>query len=203
MDNCHHVNSAFQQALRLPPSMLAGSSMPADHHRVGSHRDSLLPPSDHQSSHHQLLNLSRHQTMNFQHASQNASHGPERSSLYHQHQLLAAQKISQLSRQQSAQPFEPRAGSPMPMAADTLKPASPAEVVQMQNMVGVSPNASRTEGLPGLQSKNNWWPTGRMRGSLTGSAYSSAIEHYLPQTSQQALVRPPISSAFPTPDQCG
>ncbi|XP_062228137.1 uncharacterized protein LOC133926299 isoform X2 [Phragmites australis] len=54
---------------------------------------------------------------------------------------------------------------------------------------------STPDGLPELPADENWRPTGQMRGSLTGNAYSHAIERYLGQAAQQqSQARPPNSS---------
>lgn len=50
------------------------------------------------------------------------------------------------------------------------------------------------DGLPELPSEHNWRPTGRMRGSLTGSAYSAALSQYLVPPTQLLQVRPPVTT---------
>uniref|UniRef100_A0A0A8YM03 SP-RING-type domain-containing protein n=1 Tax=Arundo donax TaxID=35708 RepID=A0A0A8YM03_ARUDO len=54
---------------------------------------------------------------------------------------------------------------------------------------------STPDDLPELPVDENWRPTGQMRGSLTGNAYSNAIERYLGQAAQQqSQARPPNTS---------
>lgn len=198
-DPYHGLNSAYQRARLYAQSIHAGNSFPPELHRVGSNRDSLLPPSDLQSSYHQLLNLRRHQTMSrqsntphysssllltVQHASQNALNVPAGSLASLQYQHLAAQRTAQLTRMQSNQTFGSRVQSTVPIVADTSRLSSQGEGVRVQNMTGGSPTASRTAELPGLPLEQDWRPAGRMRGSLTGSAYSSALNHYLANPSQ-------------------
>lgn len=48
---------------------------------------------------------------------------------------------------------------------------------------------------PELPSEQNWQPTGRMRGSLTGNAYSAALNQYLVPPSQSGQSRPPGPNA--------
>lgn len=49
---------------------------------------------------------------------------------------------------------------------------------------------SRTENLIDLQSEQNWRPTGRMRGALTGQAYSAALSQFFGQVNQPAQQAP-------------
>lgn len=57
---------------------------------------------------------------------------------------------------------------------------------------------SRTENLIDLQSEQNWRPAGRMRGSLTGQAYSAALSQVFgnaTQPSQAPVPRPSLPAA--------
>ena len=55
---------------------------------------------------------------------------------------------------------------------------------------------SRVDGLVDLPSEQNWRPTGRMRGSLSGPAYSSARNQFMIQPTQPTQppqpTRPPL-----------
>ncbi|XP_062233539.1 E4 SUMO-protein ligase PIAL2 isoform X2 [Phragmites australis] len=73
--------------------------------------------------------------------------------------------------------------------------ARPPPHLQSPSVQTVAPSASQagaSDGLPELPVGENWCPTGQMRGSLTGSAYSTAIRRYLGQQSaqQQSQARP-------------
>ncbi|KAI0491870.1 hypothetical protein KFK09_026131 [Dendrobium nobile] len=55
---------------------------------------------------------------------------------------------------------------------------------------GMPSPLSRSEGIPELPHEQNWRPTGRMRGSLTGSDYSAVISNYMPPLNQSGTARP-------------
>ncbi|KAL0905865.1 hypothetical protein M5K25_024310 [Dendrobium thyrsiflorum] len=55
---------------------------------------------------------------------------------------------------------------------------------------GMPSPLSRPEGIPELPHEQNWRPTGRMRGSLTGSDYSAVISNYMPPLNQSGTARP-------------
>ncbi|TVU50432.1 hypothetical protein EJB05_01803 [Eragrostis curvula] len=100
-----------------------------------------------------------------------------------QNHLFSGQQ-SQAMRPQ----IEPRAASPVvvPRVPSLLQSPNEATVAPS------TPQARASDGLPELPVDENWRPTGQMRGSLTGNAYSHAIERYLGQTAQpQSQARPP------------
>ncbi|KAK8955234.1 hypothetical protein KSP40_PGU015139 [Platanthera guangdongensis] len=74
---------------------------------------------------------------------------------------------------------------------------------RFRSMTGGMPSPlSRADSLPELPLEQNWRPTGRMRGSLTGSDYSAVIRNYMPPSNQSAAARTPLSSQPPSaPDQ--
>lgn len=85
----------------------------------------------------------------------------------------------------------PQASTPQAIARAPphLLPSSVTTGVTSSTQVGNS------DGLPELPVDENWRPTGMMRGSLTGSAYSRAIDRYLGQPAQQQnQTRPPSTS---------
>lgn len=60
------------------------------------------------------------------------------------------------------------------------------------DMDGTLPSPG-SHGASELPYERNWQPTGRMRGSLTGSAYDAALSQYLVAPTQPAQSRPPPS----------
>ncbi|XP_021866901.1 E4 SUMO-protein ligase PIAL2 isoform X2 [Spinacia oleracea] len=77
----------------------------------------------------------------------------------------------------------------------------PTQVVRMPSSLsmhpGVTPQAvTRPENLIDLQSENNWRPTGRMRGALTGEAYSHALSQYMGQAAQPSQTPSPRPSVL-------
>lgn len=62
------------------------------------------------------------------------------------------------------------------------------------------PLPSVLDHLPELPIEQNWRPTGRMRGSLTGSAYQSALNQYMVTQTSQAPT-PPFSASVSTNEE--
>lgn len=103
---------------------------------------------------------------------------------------------AQQSQAPRSQPV-PRAASPSPLQRTPphLQPPSVPPTVPS------TPQAGSSHGLPPeLPVDESWRPTGQMRGSLTGNAYSSAIRHYRGQSEQQqGQPRPPSTSGVRRP----
>ncbi|KAL6606140.1 hypothetical protein ACP70R_041793 [Stipagrostis hirtigluma subsp. patula] len=96
-------------------------------------------------------------------------------------QQFSAQR-SQALRPQTV----PRAATPAPRAPPHLQ--SPAVPFASPS----TPQAGASDSLSELHVDDNWCPTGQMRGSLTGNAYSSAIRRYMASAQQQqSQARPP------------
>ncbi|KAM4123301.1 hypothetical protein ACB094_01G149300 [Castanea mollissima] len=88
-----------------------------------------------------------------------------------------------------------RTGQSLPVSADGLR-ASTGE--QRGNMGGISQAVPRADGLLDSTSEQNWRPSGRMRGSLSGRAYSEALSQFMIQPTQTAqTARPPPNLAPP------
>lgn len=59
---------------------------------------------------------------------------------------------------------------------------------------------SGADGLVDLSSEQNWRPTGRMRGSLSGRAYSAAFNQFIIAPTQPTqAARPPPNLTSPLP----
>lgn len=108
--------------------------------------------------------------------------------------------------------FRPNAALPLEASRELARRIAQQK---LQQQTGVKPQASRVavssaataDGLrvsgvePNVAERpldKNWRPTGQMRGSLTGSAYSAALTQYKPPTTQTKQARPPTSSAVPS-----
>ncbi|CAN6202415.1 unnamed protein product [Urochloa humidicola] len=91
----------------------------------------------------------------------------------------------------------PRAATPpsLQRAPPHLQPPSVPSSARSTPQVGSS------DGLPPeLPMDDDWCPTGRMRGSLTGNAYNSALQRYRGQHElQQGQARPPSASGARRP----
>ncbi|XP_021757564.1 E4 SUMO-protein ligase PIAL2-like isoform X2 [Chenopodium quinoa] len=65
-----------------------------------------------------------------------------------------------------------------------------------QHLVVTPQAVTRPENLIDFQSEQNWRPSGRMRGALTGEAYSHALSQYMGQATQ---VTQPAQTPIPRP----
>ncbi|KAG1335114.1 putative E4 SUMO-protein ligase PIAL2 [Cocos nucifera] len=196
-DHQYTLNPALHQVVGLPAPYLTSTRAPADQQRgVGAYRATLHPVSELQNP-HQILNQRTHQitcqsgnipqftrvppTMQVQQASQNAV-GAAAGSSGSNRNILSAQLAAQVTRLQAGaaavHPHIPRAAPSNPASADR----------------GPALSLARSDGLPELPSEQNWRPTGRMRGSLTGSAYSAALSQYLVPPTQSLQVRLPVTT---------
>ncbi|GMH22678.1 hypothetical protein Nepgr_024521 [Nepenthes gracilis] len=117
------------------------------------------------------------------------------SSRHHQFHLMAAavQRAAQMARQPPTVPQHSQ--SPVATEAESLRTTlceprlSPGGQVQA---------VSRTENLIDLQLEQNWRPTGRMRGSLSGRSYSDSLNPLIIRpTEQSPALGPPISNSMP------
>lgn len=98
----------------------------------------------------------------------------------------------QLTPQQAPNARQHPQTVPVQTQTPRMKPSLPA------NSGGLPLAVSRTESLIDLQAEQNWRPSGRMRGALTGKAYSDALNQYMgqaPSPVQTPSSRPPVSQA--------
>ncbi|XP_059634273.1 E4 SUMO-protein ligase PIAL2-like isoform X2 [Cornus florida] len=70
---------------------------------------------------------------------------------------------------------------------------------QQENVGGATQQISRSDGLAALASEQNWRPSGRMRGSLTGEAYSAAFRQFIFQPTQPAQASQPLPNLSTNP----
>ncbi|KAF5935316.1 hypothetical protein HYC85_026445 [Camellia sinensis] len=119
-----------------------------------------------------------------------------------QRHMASALRAAQVARQPPSVPVHiptTRASSSFPTNADGFR----ASVGDQRGNTGATLQqpATRTDGLADLPSEQNWRPTGRMRGSLSGRAYSDALNQFIIQPTQpvQAAIRPPLSMTSPPP----
>ncbi|XP_052208816.1 E4 SUMO-protein ligase PIAL2 isoform X2 [Diospyros lotus] len=109
-------------------------------------------------------------------------------------------RAAQMARQSSPSVPVPlqttRASSSFPVNADRFRP-SPGDL--RGNIAGSLQQTAGIDGSPDLPSEQNWRPTGRMRGSLSGRAYSAALSQFIIQPTQTVqTARPPINMASTT-----
>ncbi|KAH7658254.1 E3 SUMO-protein ligase PIAS1 protein [Dioscorea alata] len=111
------------------------------------------------------------------------------------HQVLASQRAATMARSPAVAtpPQISRTPTSIPVAINSPR-VSGSE--QTRNIAAGGMPGARSNGISESPSETSWRPTGRMRGSLTGSAYAAALSHYLsPATLQPAVARPPIPAA--------
>jgi E3 SUMO-protein ligase PIAS1 len=87
-----------------------------------------------------------------------------------------------------------RTGHSMPVDADGIRDGL---WEQRGNMGGMSQGVPSTDGLLGSTSEQSWRPSGRMRGSLSGQAYSAALSQFMIQPTQTAQTARPSTNQAP------
>ncbi|KAE8710798.1 Calcineurin-like metallo-phosphoesterase superfamily protein [Hibiscus syriacus] len=106
-----------------------------------------------------------------------------------QTQQGAAQRAIQLAGQ-------PR---PAPSYPGNVDGSRTSAVDQRWNMGGSAPATSRPDTPADLASEQNWRPTGRMRGCLTGRVYSEALSHMMIQPTQSTQAARPQTNITSPP----
>ncbi|GMI95474.1 PROTEIN INHIBITOR OF ACTIVATED STAT LIKE 2 [Hibiscus trionum] len=108
----------------------------------------------------------------------------------------APQRATQMARQPpmvTVQTQTPRAAAPYPGNVDGIRVSA---VENRLNMGGLAPVTSRAD----TSAEQNWRPSGRMRGSLTGRAYSEALSQMMIQPTQSTqAARPPQTNLTSPP----
>ncbi|URE48497.1 MIZ/SP-RING zinc finger [Musa troglodytarum] len=192
-------NSTLQRVVGVPAPNLVCTSAPQGQLRVADpYRATVRSPSEYQNP-HQLLYQRRHHSANLSSISW-PSHNP-------------SSQVQQASR---SPVFPTAAGSSLSIlsSAERASQAATAQTgaarIPVTTRVPSIPTVVDTDGTlpssgsPGpseLPYERNWQPTGRMRGSLTGSAYEAALSQYLVAPTQPAQSRPPPSSVGGSTDQ--
>ncbi|KAA8522457.1 hypothetical protein F0562_013182 [Nyssa sinensis] len=114
--------------------------------------------------------------------------------------MVAAQRAAQRASESQSVPGSvqtPKASLFCPVNVDGFG-ASSGE--QRGNTGGMVQPVTRANGLVDLPAEQNWQPTGRMRGSLSGQAYSAALSQFIIQPTQPVqAARPPSNVTSPPP----
>ncbi|CAL9058625.1 E4 SUMO-protein ligase PIAL2-like isoform X1 [Musa acuminata AAA Group] len=193
-----HSNSALQR-VGVPAPSLVGTSAPQGQLRVADpYRATVHSPSDYQNP-QQLLYQRGHHSANLSSISwpsRNPSSQVLQASRSPVFPTAAGPSLSiRSSAERAAQPATAQTGAAR-IPVTTRVPSFPTVV----DMDGTLPS-SGSHGASELPYERNWQPTGRMRGSLTGSAYDAALSQYLVAPTQPAQSRPPPSSVDGSTDQ--
>ncbi|KAH0449471.1 hypothetical protein IEQ34_020163 [Dendrobium chrysotoxum] len=197
----HILNEAvLQQGIGLPsPSTLNGRS-PFSHRRgptdVDAFRASLQSSPFSRNSLQTPPGFRSHQSMS--QAMNLPSQSPSLPSVVRQAShntigLAASNFGNQRNHTQASLP--PQSLRSLPTStANSMQSRENSRVVgadRWRSLTGGMPSPlSRPEGIPELPHEQNWRPTGRMRGSLTGSDYSAVISNYMPPLNQSGTARP-------------
>ncbi|XP_048422587.1 E4 SUMO-protein ligase PIAL2-like [Pyrus x bretschneideri] len=127
--------------------------------------------------------------------------GQTSSSLDNQQRFVIGQqqRVAMMARQSPSTPVQnqsPRNRAILPANAEGFRTAA---LEQSRNVVETVQAVSGADGSPDLSSGENWRPTGRMRGSLSGRAYSAALNQFIIQPTQPtpAASRPPSNLSAP------
>ncbi|URE10177.1 MIZ/SP-RING zinc finger [Musa troglodytarum] len=190
----HHNYSALQQVVGLSsPNMISTRTPQGQPRGVDAYRAAIVhsllehPPQLPYQRRHHLANPSGASQPSYisssqaQQVSHNAAYVTEiGAGTTHSTPLTPQHAAQRATRQTGATSIPPAAGV--------------ASVVPTLTDAGRAPPSFGSDGLPALPYEHNWRPTGRMRGSLTGYAYSSALNQYL-ATPQSAQTQPPPFSA--------
>ncbi|XP_072998838.1 uncharacterized protein [Typha latifolia] len=198
-DQQNTPSGVLQQVVGLPaPNQTGTGTLPEQLRGVGAYRSSLQLPSEHQTTGqipNQTIHHSTTQPLNVRQtsgvpstqvsqASQNAIGATVGSLEGHRGLLFAAQHGRLLADGTAVHSQTAHVPSSAVATADRSR------TIQFAS-----------DGLEELPSEQHWRPTGRMRGSLTGDAYSAALNQYLSPPAQSAQARPPASVAGSNPNR--
>uniref|UniRef100_A0A5B7APQ5 Putative E3 SUMO-protein ligase pli1 n=1 Tax=Davidia involucrata TaxID=16924 RepID=A0A5B7APQ5_DAVIN len=198
-------HSAMQSRNHQDHSFIVGQpaqpivSLPAPSQLPSAYRVSSALPTAHQNSHSHAPSQSPGLFWSSAHFPRAIVHqGGAQSGVGHtqRDRLMAALRAKRARESESVQvPIKTsRTASSFPGNVDGFR-ASLGE--QRGNTGGTVQPVTTVDGLPAEQ---NWRPAGRMRGSLSGRAYSAALNQYIIQPTQPVqAARPPSNMTLPSP----
>ncbi|KAL4339682.1 hypothetical protein GQ457_08G032210 [Hibiscus cannabinus] len=106
--------------------------------------------------------------------------------------VAASQRPTQMARQPPMVVVQTQTPRAAPSYAGNVDGRRISAVEKRLNMGGLAPVTSRADTSADLASEQNWRPSGRMRGSLTGRVYSEALNQMMIQPTQSTqAARPP------------
>ncbi|KAA8520878.1 hypothetical protein F0562_011551 [Nyssa sinensis] len=111
---------------------------------------------------------------------------------------VAAQRAAQMARQSETIPVPIQTSRTSSFTANV--DGFRGSVGEQRGSTGVAQPVTRADSLVDLPAEQNWRPTGRMRGSLSGRAYSAALSQFIIQPTQPVqAARPPSIMTSPPP----
>uniref|UniRef100_A0A5B7AMW3 Putative E3 SUMO-protein ligase pli1 n=1 Tax=Davidia involucrata TaxID=16924 RepID=A0A5B7AMW3_DAVIN len=193
----------LQAPSQLPSANRVSSALPTAQHN--SRQQQPPNPRMHASQSPSLVRLSAQSSVPFQRTQvhqggtqSGVGHTAVSGSSQHARLMVAAQRAAQMARQSETVPvpIQTSRTSSFPVNVDGFR----ASVGEQRGSTGVVQPVTRADGLVDLQADQNWRPTGRMRGSLSGRAYSAALNQFIIQPTQPVqAARPPSNMTLPLP----
>ncbi|XVF51411.1 hypothetical protein PTKIN_Ptkin04bG0183200 [Pterospermum kingtungense] len=113
--------------------------------------------------------------------------------------VAAAQRATNMARQPSMVAVQTPTSRAAASYSGNFDGRRGSAAEQRLNMGGSAPAASRADNSADLASEQNWRPTGRMRGSLTGRQYSAALSQLMIQPTQSAQAARPQTNLTSPP----
>lgn len=105
----------------------------------------------------------------------------------------SSQRTPHVARMQSQyNPVQLQTTSPISRNVDAHRPL-------ISNTGGTVQPVTRPEGIVNTSTDQDWRPTGRMRGSLSGKAYSEALNQYIIQPTQPVQLTRPLTNTVTSP----
>lgn len=194
----HASNQMLQQVVGLPATSQGGTRIPSDQQRAGGYRSSSgLLSLDHRNSNNQRPPhlrasqvLSRPENLVQQSSQFSSLHGQQ--PIHGVSGLTGASSSTQIARPQGP-PVQLQASRTIPSYAMNASDPRLSMGEQRWNASGATP-VSMNDTLTDLSLEESWRQnTGRMRGSLTGRAYSAALSQLMVQPTTPSQTRPHIT----------
>ncbi|GAB2273819.1 hypothetical protein Dimus_008593 [Dionaea muscipula] len=161
-----------------------------------------------QTGHQQPLNLRTPQTVSmpphlmrssYAQRIQGGQLGTAPAGIGHHMQLLAAAQRTAALVQRHSPAVSLHGHAPGAATSSMSMNTEGSRTTGVTNTTGTVQSVTRTENLIDLQSEQSWRPTGRMRGSLTGRAYSAALSQLMIQPTEQSQATAPPSNLSTPP----
>ena len=113
--------------------------------------------------------------------------------------MAAGQRATQMARQPPVVAVQTQTSRAAASYSGNVDGSRASAVEQRFNLGGLAPAASRADASADLVSEQNWRPTGRMRGSLSGRMYSAALSQLIIQPTQSAQAAGPQTNLTSSP----
>ncbi|XVF52983.1 hypothetical protein PTKIN_Ptkin05aG0061700 [Pterospermum kingtungense] len=112
--------------------------------------------------------------------------------------MAAGQRATQMARQHPAVAVQTQTSRAAASYSANVGGNRPSAVDQRLNVGGLGLASSGADNSAELASEQNWRPTGRMRGSLTGRSYSAGLSQLMIQPTQSTQAARPQANLAPS-----